>query len=119
MMQQFEVEATVFGVVPQVIASLLGSVIGELVLQDGAPNLFLYSRDEVVLVIVVQDQNTLSVCLRGKWQWQSSPAFARYLSQRLCCRTLCDPGAEFPDVDPASDIFLEVSHGSERLLIVE
>ncbi len=47
--------------------------------------------------------------------WATSPAFARAAAKALSAELLCDPGLEYPDVDPLSDTFLRVTAEGEDL----
>jgi len=58
----------------------------------------------------------LMVWLRGANLWESDIDFARYLSQSLEKAVRCDPGADYPDVSPYSDTFVEISDGRETLV---
>jgi hypothetical protein len=49
--------------------------------------------------------------------WPSSAACARLASRALGCAVVCDPGADYPDVDPRSPVLLEVSAAGERLFV--
>lgn len=49
--------------------------------------------------------------------WPSDVALARLASRALGCAVVCDPGSEYPEVDPFSPVFLEVSPGGERLFV--
>jgi len=117
MSEHFKVHATVFGITPDAVAAEIASAVSKFErIPDVSRGLWLYWSGEVTLEIIAEDENTLAVSLYGQQNWQSDPAFARYLSGRLDCCAICDPGPEFPEVDAASDVFLEVAHGRERLL---
>lgn len=49
--------------------------------------------------------------------WPSSAACARLAAQALGCALVCDPGVEYPGVDPLSPVLLEVSAAGERLFV--
>ncbi len=57
----------------------------------------------------------VSVSAEGELPWATSPAFARAAARALGVELLCDPGPEYPDVDPLSDTFLRVTAEGENL----
>jgi hypothetical protein len=76
-----------------------------------------YAHDAVTVDIKKGMQHGFtSVQTVGSHEWRNDVDLARFLSAKLMCTALCDPGSEFPEVDPYSDIFLEVSNDVERLI---
>lgn len=51
--------------------------------------------------------------------WDTDVECGRAAALALGCTVLCDPGQHYPEVDPLSDVFLEVADGSERLILIE
>jgi hypothetical protein len=75
-----------------------------------------YSCGMVTLIFVENvDEKYLGVEVRGAGNWDTHAQFARFLSNRLCLAVRCDPGFDYQNIVPYSDIFLEISHGVETL----
>ena len=51
--------------------------------------------------------------------WRTHADCARQVARQLEIPVRCIPGPEFPEVHPCSDIVLEISGGTERLVIWE
>jgi hypothetical protein len=48
--------------------------------------------------------------------WRTDVECARQAARELECTVRCDPGKQFAPVHPASDVFLEIGGGEERLV---
>jgi hypothetical protein len=57
-------------------------------------------------------------CKSGDGPWATDVDFARAASPGLACLVHCDPGAYYPNIHPASDIFLQVDGDSEKLILI-
>lgn len=99
------------------IVSVLSSPVGELAPDPADPPDFKsYSNGAVILIVQPSEDGFLSVWLRGCNIWPSCAHLARYLSKQLACQARCDPGDEYPQVSPHSNIFLQVENGNESLV---
>lgn len=96
------------------IVSLLSSAIGELKCEfaDDA-ELRIYGHAGIRVIIQPSEYQFNSIWVRGSDRWSSSPMLARFLATNLGCVVRCDPGHEFPEIDPYSDIFLQVDGDTE------
>jgi hypothetical protein len=113
-----DIEVYLAGVEPVDIIRLLNEAAGPFV-ADGTnvdgPQVF--ARDNITLVIAPDIKDGfVSVWLRGPLRWRSDVEFARFLAAALKCRARCEPGAAYPDVDPHSDVFVEIADGVETLV---
>jgi hypothetical protein len=99
------------------VVSLLSRSIGALRSSDSpeaGPRI--YDAGSVSVVLWPREDGFLSVWVRGNTIWSSSPTLGRHLARELCCLVRCDPGDEFPDVSPYSNVFLEIEGGKESLV---
>lgn len=115
-----DIEAYLAGADPATVVGLLGGEVGAFVTdadgENGGVQLFVCGPVKLLITPNVQD-GYIGVWLRGSSRWRSDVEFARFLSTRLGCRARCDPGAAYPDVDPRSDVFLDISDGNEKLVV--
>ncbi|HEX5212015.1 MAG TPA: hypothetical protein VFW22_09805 [Pseudolabrys sp.] len=114
-----DVEAYLTGIEPVDIIRLLNDTVGPFV-ADGATDdglrVFTGGTSKLVITPNIQD-GFVSVWLRGEPRWRSDVDFARFLAVALQCRARCDPGADYPQVDPRSDVFVDIKDGSETLIV--
>ena len=47
--------------------------------------------------------------------WKTSAECARQAARELRCKVHCDPGADYPEVDPYSDVMLEIDATTEPI----
>jgi hypothetical protein len=114
-----DLEAYLAGVAPADIIRLLTDAVGPFVADgtnDGELQVFSCGNSKLVITPDMQDGFT-SVWLRGEPRWRSDVDFARFLAAALKCQARCDPGADYPQVDPRSDVFLDIKDGGETLII--
>lgn len=99
------------------VVSLLSSNIGPLRSSDSPgdePRIYQFA--DVYVVLWSGEGGFLSVWVRGSTTWPSCPALGRHLAAGLGCVVRCDPGNEFPEVSPYSNLFLEIEGDKERLV---
>ncbi len=65
------------------------------------------------------DDGTHSVMLHGTLPWPHDVALARHLFSRLNKPIVCDPGSSYPEVDPLSDLFLQIDADGERIVHID
>jgi len=114
-----DLEAYLAGVEPVDIIRLLNEEAGPFI-ADGTNDAGqqVLARDNLRIVITPDMQDGfVSVWLRGPSRWRSNVEFGRFLAGALKCRARCDPGADFPQVDPRSDVFLNIDGQSETLIV--
>lgn len=114
------IEILVRDVPPDRLAGWLSGVVGPLGRPTEAGESVVYRTrfGPVVVSSVVDRPGSASVWFNAaEWPWSSSAACARQAARALRCSVLCDPGTEYPDVDPLSDVMLEVSADGERLTV--
>ena len=71
----------------------------------------------VIITPAVADGTFVGVCFNSpNTPWDTDVDCARQASRELQCVVRCDPGEHFPDVDPLSDVFLEIADGAEKLV---
>jgi hypothetical protein len=51
--------------------------------------------------------------------WATDVDCGRQAAREMGCPVRCSPGQNFPEVHPASPVFLEIESGAERLVIWE
>ena len=114
-----DLEAYLAGVEPTDIIRLLNEAAGPFVADgtnDDGLQVFACGNSKLVITPNMQD-GFISVWLRGTPRWRSDVDFARFLAASLKCCARCDPGADFPQVDPRSDVFLDIEGQSEALIV--
>ena len=79
-------------------------------------DLRIYECGRVALVVMPSEDDFLSISLHGATRWNSDVDFARFVAGALDCQVRCDPGSEFPEVSPYSNIFLNLQKGKETLV---
>jgi hypothetical protein len=99
------------------LMSALSAAIGEPQVKPWMnEELKIYECKDLLVVLHPSQDDFLGVWIRGRSPWPSSPALARHLADRLRCVVRCDPGAMYPEVDPLSDVFLEIEGHRESLV---
>ena len=83
--------------------------------------LFCRSRDvDIVITPAIENGPFISIWFpTAGTPWRTDVECARQAAQQLRVTVRCDPGNEFPEVHPSSDVFLEIYNGTERLLVWE
>jgi hypothetical protein len=82
-------------------------------------SLALYAFADAQLFLQRLDDGTHSVMLHGTLPWPHDVALARHLFSRLEKRIVCDPGSSYPEVDPLSDLFLQINADGERIIHID
>ncbi len=101
----------------ETVTALLSSSIGPLstdCASEQDPRI--YTFESTTVVLGRSEDGFLSVWIRGDCRWPNPSAFGRYLAAGLDCIDRCDPGREFPEVSPHSDVFLQIERGVESLV---
>ena len=99
------------------VVSALSMAIGGLVTDSSSDaGLRIYTLQDTSAVLTESEDGFLSVWVRGTSGWPTSAALGRYLATALNCIVRCDPGREFPEVSPYSNIFLQIENGRESLV---
>ena len=83
---------------------------------EGTGALALYTFADAQLFLQPLNDGTQSVMLHGTLPWPHDVALARHLFPRLKKRIVCDPGSSYPEVDPLSDLFLQIDADGERIV---
>jgi hypothetical protein len=114
---QVEVEVYVKTVDRTAVISALSKYVGLLSL-CGSPEggVYIYQAEGVSAVLQPSEDGFLSVWVRGNSDWSSCATLGRYLANELRSIVRCDPGGEFPEVSPYSNVFLEISGDGESLV---
>jgi hypothetical protein len=99
------------------IIAVLSKLIGPLEATESSNNdPLVFGNESTSVVLWESEDGFVSVCVRGSAEWASSAVLGRFLAAELHCTVRCDPGAEFPDVSPYSNVFLEIEEDGERLV---
>ncbi|WP_431256653.1 hypothetical protein ACQ86G_18315 [Roseateles chitinivorans] len=115
-MSKFDIEAYARTDVSAVI-SVLSAALGPIASTDSLGEGVQFFEFEAAPVVVWESEDHfLSVSVGGAAPWTSCVALGRFLAERLPCAVRCDPTAEFPEVSPYSNVFLEIEGGRERLV---
>ncbi|MEN3113132.1 hypothetical protein ACFONG_16200 [Uliginosibacterium paludis] len=75
-----------------------------------------FHSGSITVILQPSEDGFLSIWVRNSSVWSSCPALGRHLAKELGCIVRCDPGHEFPEINPRSSVFLEIEAGNERLL---
>jgi hypothetical protein len=105
-----DLEVYLAGVAPVDIIRLLNEASGPFVLR-----VYTCGNSKPVITSNMQD-GFVSVWLRGESRLAVRRRFCPVHRRTLKCRVRCDPGADFPHVDPRSDVFLDIDGQSETLI---
>jgi len=77
--------------------------------------LYTYGVAKVLINTGIQD-GYMSIYLKGIVKWKSDIELARSIVNSLGVKVRCDPGSEYPDVSPYSDLFVEITRQGESLV---
>lgn len=83
------------------------------------PSFEFYRFADAQLTLHLADSGLSSVWLRGDLPWSSHAALARHLFAHLHKRIVCDPADDYPDVDPLSDLFVQIDDEGERIVAIQ
>lgn len=114
-----DLEVYLAGVAPVDIVRLLNEAGGPFVASgtnDDGLHVYICGNSKLIITSNTQD-GFVSVWLRGEPRCRSDVDFARFFAASLKCRVRCDPGADFPHVDPRSDVFLDIDGQNETLVV--
>ena len=82
-----------------------------------AETIFYQSSVGPVVVICVEDHAFIDVCFRTRNSpWVTSVDLGRQAARELGCAVRCEPGHYYPEVDPLSNVWLEINGDQERLI---
>ena len=82
-----------------------------------AETIFYQSSIGPVVVICVEDHAFIDVCFRTRNSpWVTSVDLGRQAARELGCAVRCEPGHYYPEVDPLSNVWLEIGGDQERLI---
>lgn len=101
----------------EAVTGLLSSSIGPLstdCASDQDPKI--YAFESTTVVLGASEDGFLSIWIRGASKWPTSQAFGRYLAAALDCIVRCDPGDEFSELSPYSNVFLQIERGTESMV---
>ena len=85
-----------------------------------AETFFYQSSVGPVVVICVQDHPFIDVCFHThNSPWTTHVDFGRQAARELGCMVRCEPGHYYPEVDPLSNVWLEINADQERLIALE
>lgn len=99
------------------VVSLLSKAIGAMEVDASSPDdLRFYGFKSGTVILQEGQDGFLSVWVRGSNIWASSPSLARFLANELHCAVRCDPGLEFPEASPYSNVFLHIENQIESLV---
>ncbi len=78
--------------------------------------IFYQSSVGPVVVICVEDHAFIDICFHTRNSpWATSVDFGRQAACELRCVVRCEPGHYYPEVDPLSDVWLEINGDQEQL----
>lgn len=114
---QVAIEAYVKTADRTAVISALSKCVGPLNL-DGPPEgeVHIYRAEGVSVVLQPSEDGFLSVWVSGSSAWSSCTELGRYFAREIRSIIRCDPGGEFPEVSPYSNLFLEISGAGESLV---
>ncbi len=82
-----------------------------------AETIFYQSSVGPMVVICVEDHSFIDVCFHTRnGPWVTSVDLGRQAVRELRCVVRCEPGHYYPEVDPLSNVWLEINGGQERLI---
>ncbi|WP_156401294.1 hypothetical protein [Duganella sp. Root1480D1] len=112
-----DLEAYLAGPDPDPAIEAIAAVLGSLTrVESGADYMAIYTSTNGALVVTPSEDGYFSFYLRGCTLWNSDVEFGRFLSQTVSRKVRCDPTSTFPEINPYSDIFLEIENGSEAFV---
>ena len=105
------------GDVAEIVSVLKGEIADIFLDSIVEGNMHIYKDQNVTLIIKTGiDDGYTSVWLRGEARWPSSVEMGRFLSQVLAATVRCEPDGNYPNVDPYSDVMVEIKDGFENLV---
>jgi hypothetical protein len=114
-----DLEVYLAGVAPVDIIRLLNEASGPFVAggtNDDGLHVYTCGNSKPVITSNMQD-GFVSVWLRGEPRLAVRRRFCPVHRRTLKCRVRCDPGADFPHVDPRSDVLLDIDGQSETPIV--
>ena len=82
---------------------------------DEIVEIFSFGDIRVTITLGVEDSYS-SLYMVGSRIWKSDLELAHFISKSLNTTVRCDPGNNYPKVNPHSDIFVEVYEDKESLV---
>ena len=118
MNNQSDREIYVKGLQTEKIISVLSNEIGILNFNSEiSENHYLYVGDQIKVLINTGIQDGfISVFIKGVSKWSSDIELGRSFALLPGAIVRCDPGMEYPEVSPYSNIFVEINAETENLI---
>jgi len=120
MKRQSDIEIYVKGCPNDVLVAWIEKIFGKLKRVPDTSYMIIYDSEVCRIIITPSDYSFTSVNFcSAETPWATHVDCGRQAVRDLNCIVHCDPGQNFPEVDPLSDIFLEISADGERLVELE
>lgn len=115
------IEIYVSGCAQEQLIAWVDRLIGPLGEPEDAGDTTIYSgRRGSVFITPDEAGQFTSLYFPSKYTpWSTHAECARQAARELGGTVVCDPGEEFPEVDPFSPVFLEVQGDTERLISLD
>jgi len=107
------------------VVKWIGSVVGTLDEDTRiGDDVFIYSCPLGKVIVTANNEDSfVEVSFGTPGIWKTGAECARQAARELRCKVHCDPGADYPEVDPLSDVMLEIDATTdpieERLFVLE
>ncbi len=108
--------AYVFGSEIDDVLEEISSVLGKLVFVERIEEYQFYDIGSYRLTVEPSASGFTSFMIARCEIWQNDVELARFLGKTIRRRIRCDPGVTFPEVNPYSDVFLQIEDGQEELI---
>lgn len=120
MERQPNIEIFLHGCPMEQLLTWIEMIIGPLEKPEEAGDSTIYPGPIGPTIVTPVQDGFVSVCFNTSLTpWETDVDCARQAARELKCTVRCDPGQHFPEVHPASDIFLEINGETERLINLE
>ena len=120
MKRQPEIEIFLHGCPMERLLTWIEMVIGPLGKPEEAGESIIYPGPIGPIIVTPVRDGFASVWFNtSRSPWETDVDCARQAARELKCTVRCDPGQHFPEVHPLSDIFLEITGETERLIDLE
>lgn len=99
------------------VVKWISSVVGPLNEDTRIGNhVFIYSCSLGKVIVTSNDEDSfVEVTFFTPGIWKTGAECARQAARELRCKAHCDPGADYPEVDPYSDVMLEIDATKEPI----
>ena len=79
-------------------------------------DVFIYSCSFGKVIVTSNDEDSfVEVSFHTPGIWKTGAECARQAARELRCKVHCDPGADYPEVNPHSDVMLEIDATTEPI----